>query len=78
MRRSADGELQLLGGAVGVRGLQVLVGDEDPVTPTAQIHHCAGALHGGQTGRCLVNPLYLNTADMVGGHRKEVELCLYL
>lgn len=62
MRRSGDGELQLLCGAVAVGGLQVFGGDEDAVTAAAQIHHGAGTPPGGQTGRCPVHPMHLNTA----------------
>lgn len=65
MWRPADGELQLLRGAVGVGGLQVFGGDEDAVTPAAQIHHGAGTPLGGQTGRRPVHPIHLNTAGGV-------------
>lgn len=63
--RSDDGELQLLCGAVAVRRLQVVGGDEDAVTSAAQVHHGAGALPGGQTGRRPVHLVHLNTAGGV-------------
>lgn len=62
VRRSDDGELQLLCGAVAVRRLQVFGGDEDAVTSAAQVHHGAGTPPGGQTGRCPVHLVHLNTA----------------
>lgn len=60
--RSADRELELLRGAVGIRGLQLSVGDEDAVTPAAQIHHGAGTPPGGESGGCPVNAIHLSTA----------------
>lgn len=60
--RSADGELQLLRGAVGVGGLQVFGGDEDAEASGPQIHHRAGTAPAGQTGRGPVHSIHLNTA----------------
>lgn len=62
MRRPDDGELHLLRGGVGVRGLQVFGGDEDAVTTAAQVHHRAGAPPGGQAGGRAVHTLHLNAS----------------
>lgn len=72
VRRSADGEVQLLRGTVRVRGLQVFVGDEDAVTTSTQIHHSAGAPPCGQTGGCPVHLIHLNTA---AHHSLQVCVC---
>ena len=68
MRGPADGELQLLGGAVGVGRLQVFVGDDDALAPAAQVRHRAGAPSGGQGRGGPVHPVHLNTA----GRAEEV------
>ena len=58
-------------------------GDEDPETPSTEIHHGAGTPSGGQTGRSPVHPIHLNTAghlikhlSRLGGFLKETKVLL--